>query len=73
MDLRVNGQRTMDFFLNDLVSTFQLTSPTIIYDEEDEIPEICYASQWILCLTVNQPESAFHGMVTFMFENKLGL
>ena len=56
MDLRVNGQEEMDVFINDLVATFQLTSPTILYDNDDEIPEICYESQWVLCLSSSQHE-----------------
>ena len=54
---RVNGQETIDIFLNDLVDTFKLTSPTILYENDDEIPEICYASQWVLCLSSKQHES----------------
>ena len=64
----VNGQGTMDIFINDLVATFQLTSPTILYDEE--VPETCYTSQWVLCLSTNQP---IEGMPPHsMLENKLG-
>ena len=59
MGSRVNGEEAMDVFINDLVATFQLTSPTILYDNDDEIPEICYASQWVLCLSSNQHESEF--------------
>ena len=54
MGTRVNGQEAMDFFINDLVATFQLASPTILYD--NEIPEICYDSQWVLCLSSNLHE-----------------
>ena len=57
MSLRVDGQEPMDVFINDLVATFQLTSPTILYDNDDAIPEICYASQWVFCLSLNQHES----------------
>ena len=56
MGLKVNGQEQMDVFINDLIVTFQLNSPTILYDNDDEIPEICYASQWVLCLSSNQHE-----------------
>ena len=56
MATRVSGQHAMDSFINDLVTTFQLSSPTIIYENEDEIPEICYDSQWVLCLPSIQHE-----------------
>ena len=46
----------MNPFIFDLVSTFQLTSPTILYDNDAEIPEICYDSQWVLCLSSNEHE-----------------
>ena len=55
MGTRVNGQETMDIFIKDLVATFQLNSPTIIYDKDDEIPEICYDSHWVLCLSSTNP------------------
>ena len=56
MGTRVSGQETMDVFINDLVATFQLASPTILYDNDDEIPEICYEAQWVLCLSSSQHE-----------------
>ena len=56
----VNGQGTMHVFINDLIATFQATfqlaSPTIIYDSNEGVPEICYASQWVLCLSSSQHE-----------------
>ena len=57
LDLRINGEETMDAFINDLVTTFKLVSPTILYNNDYEIPEICYASQWVLCLSSNQHEN----------------
>ena len=54
---RVNGQETMDIFLNDLVAAFKFTSPTILYDSDDQIPEICFASHWVLCLSSNHDGS----------------
>ena len=57
MSSRVNGQEAMDAFINDLVATFQLRSPTILYDNDDEIPEICYnTSRWAHCLSSSDPE-----------------
>ena len=55
MDLCVNGEEELDVFIIDIVATFQLTSPTIIFDGED-ITEICYTYPWLLCLLSNQPE-----------------
>ena len=49
MGLRVNGEETMSLFIEDVLSTFKLKAPTIIYDG-DEPPEICYTKWWVLCL-----------------------
>ena len=40
---------TIDKFLGDILSTFKLMSPTIIYSN-DEAPEICWSKEWLLCL-----------------------
>ena len=58
MALGVNAQKTLDIFMKDLVATFQLTSPTIFYDSDEEAPEICYTSQWLLCLSTAQTEGS---------------
>ena len=55
IDLWVNGEEELDVFINDIAATFQLSSPTIIFDGED-VPEVCYTSPWLLCLPSNQPE-----------------
>ena len=34
------------------MTTFRLTSPTILYDKDEEAPEICYTEQWVLCLPI---------------------
>ena len=52
----IRGQETMNVFIKDLVAAFQLTSPTILYDNDDEIPDICYTSQRVLCLSSSDPQ-----------------
>ena len=47
----------MDIFVKDLVATFKLASPTIIYEGDEEVLELCYTSQWMLCLSTNQHEN----------------
>ena len=54
-DLCVNGEEDLEVFIMDIAATFQLTSPTIIFDHED-FPDVCYTSPWLLCLPSNQPE-----------------
>ena len=49
MSSTANGEETMGPFMRDVVNAFQLTSPTIVYDSNQEAPEIC-SDQWILCL-----------------------
>ena len=49
IDFGVNGEEAISNFINDVMVAFQLTSPTIVYDTE-EPPEICFKSQWVLCM-----------------------
>ena len=39
----------MSLFIEDVLSTFKLKAPTIIYDGY-EAPVICYTKWWVLCL-----------------------
>ena len=36
-------------FIADILSTFTLTSPTIVFDEI--VPEVCMTQQWVLCVS----------------------
>ena len=38
-----------DKFVKDLMETWQIRSPTIIY--QDDLPELCMKRQWVLCLS----------------------
>ena len=55
MDTSVNGEEKLDVFLRDIIDTFRLTSPTIVYDSDEEAPEICYTDPWVLCLHPGLP------------------
>ena len=58
MGLMVEADReTTSMFMRDIITTFQLTSPTILYDRDEEAPEICYTGQWVLCLPIINHES----------------
>ena len=50
MGSRVYAEDTTSLFLQDLITTFDLVSPTIVYDADEEAPEICYTKEWVLCL-----------------------
>ena len=50
MNSMVNAEDTMSGFVRDMMSTFHLSSPTIVYDG-DEVPAICYTDQWVLCIS----------------------
>ena len=41
-------------FVGDIIDTWKLTLPTILYD--DEAPGICYADQRVLCLMIKENE-----------------
>ena len=56
MGLRVNGEETISNFIRDVMASFRLTSPTIVYGI-DEAPEICYTDPWVLCLSSQITES----------------
>ena len=58
MDLRVDGLESFDLFIEDVITTFQLKSPTIVYNGDEEAPEICYTFQWVLCLPVYNESSS---------------
>ena len=45
----VKSDGTIDKFVGEILSTFRLMSPTMIYPE-DEAPEICWIKDWLLCL-----------------------
>ena len=38
----------MNGFLSDLILSFRLISPTIVY--HGDAPEICFTKNWVLCL-----------------------
>ena len=45
----VSGDSSLNNFILDIVSTFTLTSPTIVFNEK--VPEICMTQQWVLCVS----------------------
>ena len=56
MGFSVNGGETISSFIKDVIATFRLASPTIVYDRE-EAPEICYEFHWVLCLPLQYQET----------------
>ena len=44
------GENNTDMFLQDIITTFRLTSPTIFYNKDEEAPDICHSAEWVLCL-----------------------
>ena len=59
MTATVSGQDgLMNNFVNDIISTFNLTLPTVLYDS-NEPPQICYENtpqRRVLCLQVTEEE-----------------
>ena len=43
-------------FISDLISSYALISPTIIY--HGHAPEICFTSHWVLCLNTEKEQIA---------------
>ena len=54
-DFRVNGEETISNLIRDMMTTFRLTSPTIVYDGDEAAPEVCHTDQWVLCLPPEHP------------------
>ena len=52
---KASGEETSSGFIRDIIATFKLNSPTIIYDS-DEAPEICFTDGWVLCLSAKDQE-----------------
>ena len=50
-----NGEDTISTFIRDVMTTFQLNSPTILYGGE-EAPGICYSDQGLRCLSSEDQE-----------------
>ena len=50
MGLRARGKNNTNVFLQDIITTFRLTSPTILYNKDEEAPDICHSAEWVLCL-----------------------
>ena len=44
------GENNANTFLQDIITTFRLTSPTIVYNEDEEAPNVCHSAKWSLCL-----------------------
>ena len=47
--LGVSGERILNDFIVDIVSTFNLRSPTVIFNEN--VPELCMTKHWVLCVS----------------------
>ena len=45
----------VEFFMEDILTTWQLRSPTLIV--KDDIPKTCMTNQWLLCLTNDKDDS----------------
>ena len=59
----------MNNFVQDLISTFNLTLPTVLYDS-DEAPQICYENtpeRRVLCLLATEEEQEIDRSDTGMF------
>ena len=55
VDIRVNGEETISNLIKDIMTTFRLTSPTIVYNGNEAAPEVCHTDQWVLCLHPEHP------------------
>ena len=62
----VNGNDSFNALMGDILSTFGLTSPTILYTGDEE-PKICMTRKWVLCLNQDndQMELAEHIVVLY--------
>ena len=50
MGQEANGEDTLNNFLKDMISKFRLTSPTIVYNSDEDAPDICNKEKWVSCV-----------------------
>ena len=63
-----NGMKcddNMNGFISDLILTFRLISPTIIY--HGDAPELCFTTPWVLCLHQDIPQEGRETTYNFDF------
>ena len=60
----VNCDDKMNVFVTDIISTFQLLSPTILY--HGDAPEICFTKDWVLCLNLENEQAIQGTLSSFM-------
>ena len=46
----ISGEKIANMFLQDIITTFRLTSAIIVYNKDEEAPDVCYSAEWVLCL-----------------------
>ena len=61
----VHGDDVMSKFITDMISSFNLISPTIIYHGNP--PEICMTRQWVLCLDQENEQNEIRGLDNWGF------
>ena len=50
LGLRARGENNANVFLQDIITTFKLKLPTIVYNKDEEAPDVCKSIKWVLCL-----------------------
>ena len=76
MIVTISGQEDLlNNFVNDIISTFNLTLPTVLYDS-DEPPQTCYENtpeRRVLCLLATEEEQKIDIGMYFQGSNHLGI
>ena len=58
----ISCEDNLNAFITDVISTFKLVSPTIVYHGNE--PEICFKHNWVLCLNVESEHAITSPTVT---------
>lgn len=48
------GGKIANMFLQDIITTFRLTSAIIVYNKDEEAPDICYSAELNGCCAFTQ-------------------
>ena len=65
----VSGNDSLNAFMGDILSTFGLISPTIIYTS-DEAPKICMTHKWVLCLDGNNEQNELAEHIVMLYKQR---
>ena len=65
----VNCDELLDAFIGDIISSFGLISPTLVY-ASDEAPDICRTYIWVLCLNQGDDQHELEEHIVMLYKKR---